>query len=79
MRVKYNPQKNIFVSAADDILLPQIMWHVTYRCKLDCKTCFAKVCSFNVCDLCYDDIEKNLDLLKQMETTKIEISGGEPL
>ncbi len=79
MQVKYNPQKNIFVSAADDILLPQVVWHVTGRCKLDCKTCFVKACSFNVCDLSYDDIEKNLEFLKQLKTQKIDISGGEPL
>lgn len=79
MKVIYNSEQNLFIPSDDNILLPQIMWHITDRCMLNCKMCFSKGSFFNHTDINQKTIEDNLNLLSSFQVQKIDISGGEPL
>lgn len=79
MKVKYNPQTNSFESSTEDSLLPHVMWHITDRCDLNCKTCFDKGRSKCKHNLSLGQIDSTLSMLKRFGVQKIDISGGEPL
>lgn len=79
MKVKYNPTKNIFIPANSDTLLPQIMWHITDKCFLNCKLCFVKKRITMAIEMDNNIILSNLHYLKDLQVQKIDISGGEPL
>lgn len=79
MKVTYNPTENIFVKSNTDVILPQIMWHVTDTCLLNCKTCFSKGRCKTSKSLNSEQVLNNLVCLKELQVQKIDISGGEPL
>lgn len=79
MKVSYNPSTNIFEPSNNDCLLPQIMWHITDRCYLNCKTCFVKERRLTEPRRDCEQMLKNLPLFKQLGIQKIDLSGGEPL
>lgn len=79
MRVSYNPKKNSFFPSNRNSILPQVMWHITDRCKLNCKMCFAKNRTAFPHNIDENTVEDSLSLLSQLEVQKIDISGGEPL
>lgn len=79
MKVSYNPSTNTFEPSNNDCLLPQIMWHITDRCYLNCKTCFVKERKLNGPRNSCGQMLKSLPILKQLGVQKIDISGGEPL
>jgi hypothetical protein len=77
MGYKYNPINNTFFFDQNIIShLPQIVWHITSKCLLNCKFCFDEKLSV--------DYEKGIQIfdvsiLKKLGVQKIDISGGEPL
>lgn len=79
MKIEYNPQLNIFEESSVESLLPQVMWHVTDKCMLNCKTCYAKKRVRELRNMSQTQIEEYLLCLKQLGVQKIDISGGEPL
>lgn len=79
MKTKYNPYFNIFERSKEDSFLPQVMWHITDKCYLDCKTCFAKKRKTTLKDMPMSKVEEYLSCLKLLGVQKIDISGGEPL
>lgn len=74
--IKYNSIENIFERSNDGINtpLPQIIWHITSKCKLNCVFCFAKKNK----DILFN-IDEIILLLKKFNVLKVDISGGEPL
>jgi MoaA/NifB/PqqE/SkfB family radical SAM enzyme len=73
----YNPLENNFnISADEKSILPQVIWHITEKCKLNCKFCFASKANseFNM-----DLLENYKTVFKSLGIQKIDISGGEPL
>lgn len=79
MKIRYNPSTNLFEDSSEDTVLPQVMWHITDKCHLNCKTCFAKKTNGFGGDISIDQARKNIKYLKQLGVQKIDISGGEPL
>ena len=79
MKTKYNPCFNVFEKSIQDSILPQIMWHITDKCYLNCKTCFAKKRETILRDMPMSEVEEYLLCLKLLGVQKIDISGGEPL
>lgn len=79
MKTKYDPCFNAFEKSTKDSSLPQIMWHITDKCYLNCKTCFAKKKEITLRDMPLSKVEEYLLCLKLLGVQKIDISGGEPL
>ena len=79
MKVAYDSEQNIFVPSDNNILLPQIMWHITGECMLNCKMCFAKNQRFSNAVIDENTITRDLAFLSNLQVQKIDISGGEPL
>lgn len=79
MRVSYNPETNTFEPSSKDSLLPQIMWHITDQCSLNCKTCFTKERKLRGPRTNFAQMLQTLSMLKQLGVQKIDLSGGEPL
>lgn len=79
MKVSYDSLSNSFVSSDCECLLPQIMWHITDRCYLNCKTCFVKERKMSGEIVTFRKMLDNLPLLKQLGVQKIDLSGGDPL
>lgn len=79
MKVKYNPDKNIFELGPVDSLMPQLMWHITDMCELDCKLCFAKKKRRRNLSTPIENIDDLLEIMQKLCVQKIDISGGEPL
>ena len=79
MKVIYNPLTNAFEPSDTDILLPQIMWHITDQCHLNCKTCFVKERKLNSPRRSCEQMLEKLSILKRLGVQKIDLSGGEPL
>lgn len=52
------------------------MWHITNRCSLQCKFCFAKKEIHEIDDL---GIAMYVDKFQKLMVQKVDISGGEPL
>ncbi len=75
--VKYDPIENAFIKDENSkgVLLPQIIWHITTKCKLKCPYCFAD----KGAEAQNIDINQYINLLKKLGVLKIDISGGEPL
>jgi len=75
--MKYNPKENNFSDISDtSSILPQVIWHITEKCQLNCKFCFASK----------SNLEFDLNLInsyklifQDLGIQKIDISGGEPL
>lgn len=81
MGYEYNSTTNLFKNHPFLISdLPQIVWHITNKCLLDCKFCFDEKLpvSFKE-EFSIQSIYKILSLLKKLGVQKIDISGGEPL
>ena len=55
------------------------MWHITNRCRLNCKFCFSKFLRQDPSELSADTVNKNIVLFKKLGVLKLDISGGEPL
>lgn len=74
--IKYNQIDNVFERSDDGINtpLPQIIWHITSKCKLNCVFCFAKKNKDSIFN-----IDEIILLLKKFNVLKVDISGGEPL
>lgn len=79
MKVIYKPENNSFIPSTIDSLLPQIMWHITEKCMLNCKMCFSKHIDFCNSKVDNQTILQNLAILSELQVQKIDISGGEPL
>ncbi|MBQ8355679.1 MAG: radical SAM protein [Oscillospiraceae bacterium] len=79
MKALYNPLTNGFEPSNNDCLLPQIMWHITDYCYLNCKTCFVKERKLSGLRRSCGEMLRNFPLLKQLGVQKIDLSGGEPL
>ena len=79
MKVSYNPETNTFEPSEKDSLLPQIMWHITDRCHLNCKTCFTKERRLRGPRRKCEQMLETIPILKQLGIQKIDLSGGEPL
>ena len=79
MGLKYDAEKNAFsdVVSETDSILPQMIWHLTNKCKLKCKMCFSR----RTPDPPYDrnKVITTMQLLCKLGVQKIDISGGEPL
>lgn len=75
MRVTYDENLNLFKESKNknDVMIPQVVWHITSKCKLNCKFCFNSVREDNY------NIDEIIDFLKQYNVLKVDISGGEPL
>lgn len=56
--------------------IPQLMWHITNRCKLDCKFCFSKK---NEDEIIIKDLNQYIQKFRALKVQKIDLSGGEPL
>lgn len=73
----YCKEKNGFIKTSGDKReLPQIVWHITDKCRLSCQYCFATKSNAEA------DISKMdayVRRLKELGVQKIDISGGEPL
>ncbi|MGN0268082.1 MAG: radical SAM protein [Lachnospiraceae bacterium] len=79
MYSKYNPRTNAFEDSNEESWLPQIMWHITDKCYLNCKTCFAKKQEKISKEMSQNQVRENILCLKHLGVQKIDISGGEPL
>jgi len=78
--IRYDPETNCFSSNATVFgELPQVMWHITSKCNMDCRFCF------NDKDVRNEELYLTLDFraitlkLKELGVQKVDISGGEPL
>ena len=73
----YCKEKNGFIKTLGNKReLPQIVWHITDKCRLNCQYCFATRSSIEA------DVSKMdayVGRLKELGVQKIDISGGEPL
>lgn len=56
--------------------IPQLMWHVTNRCQLNCKFCFSKKSKEEVY---IGDLSQYIEKFRALKVQKIDLSGGEPL
>lgn len=56
--------------------IPQLMWHITNRCKLNCKFCFSKK---NTDEIVINDLSQYIQKFCALRVQKIDLSGGEPL
>jgi len=78
MGYKYSPLNNSFSFDPEIISpLPQIAWHITSKCLLNCKFCFDEKLNADYEDI--SEIQKTVVILKELGVQKIDISGGEPL
>ena len=76
--VKYNPLRNEFDEVLDkeEIILPQLVWHITDVCPLCCPYCFA---TKSQKETSKSQIDQYIKLFEILGIQKIDISGGEPL
>lgn len=73
----YCKENNSFIKTSEyKEELPQIVWHITDKCRLNCSYCFATKSSYEVDILRMKDYIRKL---KELGVQKIDISGGEPL
>jgi molybdenum cofactor biosynthesis enzyme MoaA len=73
----YNPITNDFAIVDDGKHgLPQVMWHVTDRCPLDCPYCFATKSGL---DADVTRLDRIIEVFKEIRVQKVDIAGGEPL
>lgn len=79
MKKKYNADFNVFEDSMEDSILPQIVWHITDKCYLNCKTCFAGIKKETLEDMPISKVREYLLCMKLLGVQKIDISGGEPL
>jgi len=56
--------------------IPQLMWHITNHCKLNCKFCFSKKGKEQ---MSIDDLNQYIEKFRTLKVQKIDLSGGEPL
>jgi MoaA/NifB/PqqE/SkfB family radical SAM enzyme len=74
---KYNPISNSFETIDNSTsFLPQLIWHISSKCNLNCGYCFAKKDNkrFDI-----NNLEVYLAIFHELGVQKIDISGGEPL
>lgn len=73
----YNALDNHFVKTnTPDIGIPQLMWHITNSCRLQCKFCFS---AKSVDEVNINNLNKYVQKFKDLKIQKIDLSGGEPL
>lgn len=78
--IKYDSLKNEFYFQTNEdnkvVLLPQIIWHITDRCFLNCPYCFASKTGkeFDV-----NQLNQVLEVFKMLGVQKVDIAGGDPL
>lgn len=56
--------------------IPQIMWHITNRCRLNCKFCFSIKSKE---EMNIGDLNQYIEKFRDLKVQKIDLSGGEPL
>lgn len=77
MAAIYCKEKNSFIRTSEDREeLPQIVWHITDKCRLNCQYCFSTKSDYEADISKMDDY---INKLKALGVQKIDISGGEPL
>lgn len=74
----YDPEANVFVNTEPNPrgAIPNVMWHITDVCPLNCPYCFAPKTEQT---LSPDAIHHIADTLSFLKVEKVDISGGEPL
>lgn len=73
----YCKENNSFLKTKEEKNeLPQIVWHITDKCRLKCRYCFATKSNMEVDSTRIDDY---ITRFKELGIQKIDISGGEPL
>lgn len=75
---RYDEEKNLFYedSLNEKFQLPQIVWHITDKCRLNCFYCFSNKTNE---EMNIQDLDMYISKLKYLDVQKIDISGGEPL
>ncbi|MDR2736825.1 MAG: radical SAM protein, partial [Gracilibacteraceae bacterium] len=78
--IKYNPETNSFSSGvASSGDLPQIMWHITSQCNMNCRFCFDDKSAGKEELYSHFDFGTIVKKLLALGVQKVDISGGEPL
>lgn len=73
----YNVLDNHFVKTNDsEAGMPQLMWHITNRCRLHCKFCFSVK---NTDETDIKNLDKYIQKFTDLKVQKIDLSGGEPM
>jgi MoaA/NifB/PqqE/SkfB family radical SAM enzyme len=78
--VQYNPITNSFTGNANELSeLPQVMWHITSQCNMNCLFCFNDKSVKNAGLYSRFSFSAIASILSSIGVQKVDISGGEPL
>lgn len=72
----YDPVQNVFFPSGANSVLPQVMWHITDICPLNCPYCFSPKTEKTIPT---EMVDRVLSIFTQLGVQKIDIGGGEPL
>jgi len=75
---EYDKKSNNFkvINNGLEQILPHIIWHITEKCNLNCKFCFAPK---NNWEFVLKYLDEYIFIFKELGIQKIDIAGGEPL